>query len=88
MSVLRVISLLAISICNGCDEPRAAETSYEIAFQAVDDRGKSLDDIAITVGETLLGQTEAGGSLRVQVQAREGQRFPLHAPCQEGYQPK
>lgn len=88
MTDLRIIALLAMSICSACDEQRPSEISYEIAFKAVDDRGMELAGIAIKVGETLLGATDQNGSLRVEVQAREGEQYPLHAPCPKTYLPK
>jgi len=88
MTDLRAILIAAVGVCGACDEQRPPETSFAIHFQAVDDRGMELPGIDINVGETLLGATDSGGSLRVEVQARAGQRYPLVAPCPASYQPK
>src|SRR5690606_28560852 len=88
MKAVRILLVLAVGFCVACDEQAPPETSFAIHFQAVDDRGKDLEGIEIRVGETLLGATDGGGSLQVQVQAREGERYPLDAPCPESYEPR
>lgn len=64
-----------------CKQAAPPENRYQILFKAEDDRGFPLRGLPIQVGETLLGETDPSGSLIVHVNAKEGERYPLQAPC-------
>ena len=73
--------ILVAGLCHGCTDTSAAMTRYQLSFQSLNDRGLPISNMKIAVGETLIGSTGPDGRLRAQVNARAGDRFPLHAPC-------
>ncbi len=78
-------ALLTLAVLVSCHEDQTQDQLYEVSFQARDDRGQALAGLAIDVGETALGETDASGLLRVQVSAHFGDRYVLKAPCPQGY---
>lgn len=84
-----ILTLTAIAISMGssasCKQAETPQNRYQVVFKAEDDRGVPLPGLPIRVGETLLGETSPGGTLIVQVAAKEGERYPLQAPCPEDH---
>ena len=58
-----------------CGAEPVPQTSYDLNFQVIDDRGQSLAGMPLRVGVTELGRSDAEGRLSVQVNATEGERY-------------
>ncbi len=70
-----------------CAAPTKEPARYSLSISAVDDRGSALRDIPIHIGETDIGMTDGNGVLRAEVNASDGDRYPLVAPCPEAHEP-
>ncbi len=80
-----VVGLVSLFMGTACDEVRTETNQYRMTFLVADDRGGALGNIPIQVGQTSIGTTDALGTLRADVYARDGDRYPLHVPCPNGY---
>ncbi|MCP4446822.1 MAG: hypothetical protein GY811_15960 [Myxococcales bacterium] len=80
------IGLLAVVLGGACDEPETRVNRYSLTFSVADDTGNPLSRIPIRIGQTEIGETDLSGALRADVNARDGDRYALSAPCPEGYE--
>jgi hypothetical protein len=72
-------SLLLIAC--GEDEP---PPRYPVTFEATSDH-RPLEGVVLSVGQQVLGQTDADGVLHVDLTGPEGARVPITAQCPEGH---
>jgi hypothetical protein len=77
--------LIPVLLTAACSASPPPEARYELEFQASDDRGDPVEGLTVAIGETRIGNTDARGLLRAEVNASKGERFPLHAPCPGDY---
>ncbi len=87
---MRMQTILAASLCStflfaACQEKEQSVTRFELVFNVVDDHQRGLGNIPIRVGETEIGKTDSKGSLVAEVNARDGDRYALAAPCPADY---
>jgi hypothetical protein len=81
-----VLALVGTSV-GACGEAPKQASRYSLSFTAVDDRGDGLEGVPMQIGETAIGATAANGVLHAEVNAKDGDRYPLIAPCPDGYDP-
>lgn len=89
MKIISVILCATTVLAAGaCEHEEDTTSQYHLSFVAVDARGSGLAGIPIHVGETDMGETDEDGILTADVEARNLDKFPLHAPCPEGFETK
>lgn len=86
---MKTVSRMALGLASlmllACGHPAKEASRYTLTFATVDDLGEPLARVPIQVGETAIGRTGESGVLRAEVNAKDGDRYPLVAPCPDGY---
>ncbi len=85
MRILLVASLYSTFLFAACEEKTQSVTRFELVFHVADAHKQGLGNIPIRVGETEIGKTDRNGSLVAEVNARDGDRYTLAAPCPAAY---
>ena len=80
---LLAIPLLASSL-SACEEP-PPPPRFPVTFTAVSDPGRALPAVSVTANGAPIGQTDANGSLRVDLTGPEGSPVQIAATCPEGH---
>ena len=82
-----IAAVLGTTSLTACGERGQTPSRYSLSFAALDDRGDALASMPIQIGETVIGTTDTSGILLAEVNANDGDRYPLLAPCPKGYDP-
>ena len=74
----------ALLVVAGCGE-EAPPPTYTLTFRATADGEDPVRGVTIATEDTVLGETDATGILRIRFQGKEGTAIPITVACPESY---
>jgi hypothetical protein len=83
-----LLGALALSCAAGCEHPAPPSRAHGIVIQAETAGHAPLAGVELSRRGRLLGTTPASGSLALQLDGSEGERFELEARCPASYVPE
>jgi hypothetical protein len=81
---MKWLALVALAAVAGCAEE---EGRFPVVVSTATDDGQPLGGLAVTVGKTPAGKTDAAGKLKIRVVGKEGARVAVTVATPKGYRP-
>lgn len=78
-----IASIVAIASAACSDEP--PPPTYTLTFRATSDGEDPIAGASVATEDTVLGQTDSNGILRIQFQGKEGTTIPITVACPDTY---